>query len=41
MMVLLERRIYRFSASSETNGGLVLVDEEEGTTDFPFSALDL
>ena len=41
IIVLLERRIYRFSARSETNGCLVLVDEEEGTTDFPFSVLDL
>jgi len=39
--VLFERRINRFSARSETNGGLVLVEEEEGATDFSFSALDL
>ena len=41
MIVLFDRRIYLFSASSLTNGGLVLVDEDEGTTDLPFSVIDL
>ena len=40
MMVLLERRIYLFSARSLTNGRLGLVEEDEGTTDLPFSVLD-
>jgi len=41
MMVLLERRMYLFSARLLTNGRLGLVEEDEGTTDLPFSVLDL
>ena len=41
MMVLLDRRIYLFSARSFTKGRLGLVEEDEGTTDFPLSVLDL
>ena len=39
-MVLSKMRMYQFSAWEETNRGLVLV-EEEGAMDFPFSDLDL
>jgi len=41
MTVLLERRIYLFSARSLTNGRLGLMEEDEGTKDLPFSVLDL
>ena len=41
MTVLFERRIYLFSARSLTKGRLGLVEEDEGTTDLPFSDLDL
>ena len=41
MIDLPERRIYLFSARLLTKGGLVLGVEDEGTTDFPFSVLDL
>jgi len=36
-----ESRINRFSARSLIKGRLGLVEDEEGTTDFPFSDLDL
>ena len=41
MMVFLDRRIYLFSARSLTKGRLGLVEEDDGTTDFPLSVLDL
>ena len=41
MIDLLESRIYLFSARSLTKGRLDLVEDDEGATDLPFSALDL
>ena len=41
MIDLPERRIYLFSARSLTNGRLGLVEDDEGTTDLPFSVLNL
>jgi len=41
IIAFLDRIMYLFSARSLTKGRLGLGVEEDGTTDFPFSVLDL